>query len=212
MTIPTPDQVEFGRTEANLRKFLQRHKVGLREYELCPKISDIIHECIGGRYRALETLKFSSNPSARQLLEFSQKLPLNMMTEIPIEAICLAAKVEVATIAGALVMATRDVARMKSALITMREHPDVVQATADVAKTRDTYAAKDREMFHKAVGWLPTPKGSSVNVNVFDPHKGTDDEDDSADGVPSLEAVFDSDPKEIEAFGDRRRALLESGK
>lgn len=209
MGIPTP--VEGPASEAILRKFLVRYKVGIREYELCPKINDIVHECIGGRFRAIETLKFSSNPSARVLLEFCNKFSPDKITQIPIEALCLAAKVEVATIAGALVMSARDVSKMKSALITFKEHPDVVQATADVAKTRDTFASKDREMFHKAVGWLPTPKGSSVNVNVFDP-KQVSSEDEDDDGIPSLEAVFDNDTREIENWGDARRKLLEAGK
>lgn len=220
MTIPSP--VEGTVSEVVLRKFLARYKVGIREFELTPKINDIVHECIGGRFRAIETLKFSSNPSARALLEFCSKFSPDKINSLPIEALCLAAKVEVATIAGALIMASRDVWKMKSALNTMRLHPQIVEETAfnatrQVLKNSEGVVTgiiagseKAQEMFHKAVGWLPTPKGSSVNVNVFDPHKSAEDDDDSE--APSLDAVFDNDPREIENWGDSRRKLLESGK
>ena len=105
-------------------------------------------------------------------------------------------------------MAARDVSRMESALVTMREHPSVVQATADFGKASE-FASKDREMFHKAVGWLPASKGSSVNVNVFDP-KHVSGEEEEEDGVPTLEGVFGSDPMEIEEWGERRRLLTQN--
>jgi hypothetical protein len=122
----------------------------------------------------------------------------------------MAAGVDPTTIAGALVLAARDVSRLESSLITLDKHPDVVRATAFYAGLPDN--SKDREMFHKAavVGWLPQPKGSSINVNVFDPKQVSSDDEDE-DGVPTLEGVFGSDPMEIENWGERRR-LLTQGK
>jgi hypothetical protein len=203
MSIP-PEREDV---EQKLKKFLIRYKVKFRDYEICPKISDIIRECIGGRIQAYETLKFSSHPSAKTLLEFSQKINVASLMAIPIEAVILAAGVEVHVIAGALVMAARDESKMKAALITMREHPEVVKMTAEVARMKTPHASKDREMMHKAVGWLPSPKGSSVNVNVFDKSRDVDGEDE--DDAVSIEGVFDSDPKQLENWGESRRRLLD---
>lgn len=204
MSIPVPDAAL---AEVKLRKFLARYKIGIRQYELTAKIGDIIQRGIGGRTRAIDCLKFSNNPQARQLLEFSQKLSYATQESIPIEALCLAAGVDTTTIAGALVMAARDVSRMESALIAMREHPNVVSSTAFYAGLADN--SKDREMMHKAVGFLPTPKGSSVNVNIFGDKKESAEDDD--DG-PTIDELFVSDPLEMENWGESRRKLLEAGK
>lgn len=209
MQIPKP-QSELPRSEENIYKFLAKHKISRRAYDLCPKISDILSRAIGGRHRAIETLKFSQNPDARKLLEFCQRLKWNTQEVIPIEALCLAAGVDVTMIAGALVLAARDVSRMESALITMREHPEIVQATAEFGKA-NPLASKDREMLHKAVGYLPSPKGSSINLN-FGPGVVPDDDDESGDGAPSLDDVFGADPMEIENWGNARSHLLEAPK
>lgn len=205
-------------------KFLNRYKIGKRQYELSAKIGDVIYRAIGGRQRAIETLKFSKNSEAMKLLEFCERLSWNTREKIPIEALCLAAAVDPTTIAGALVMAARDVSRLESALVTMREHPAVVESTARDAKDQQpilddkgrvvghTFASpKAQEMMHKAVGWLPASKGSSINVNVFDPKQVSTDEDDD-DGIPTLDDVFGSDKMDIENFSERRRLLLEQGK
>ena len=209
MGIPAPVDGQTA-SEKKLMKFLGRYKIGKRSYELSAKIGDVIYRAIGGKNRAIETLKFSKNPQAVKLLEFCERLSWSTRDSIPIEALCLCAGVDPTTIAGALVLAARDVSRMESALITMREHPNMVQATAHWGQMFADNA-KDREMFHKATGWLPASKGSSVNVNVFDPKQvaGSEEED---DGTPTLEGVFGSDPMEIENWGEERRKLLEAGK
>lgn len=195
--------------DAYLSRFLTQYKIGKRQLENCPKIEDRLRKVIGGRLRAIETLKFSQHPDARKLLEFCQRIKFANREKVPFEAMCLAAGVDVVTIWGALILAARDVSRAESALITMTEHPDVVRATVDFAKG-SLLASKDREMVHKAVGWLPTPKGSNINVNVFDPHKDSAEGDDGEG--QSLDDVFGSDPMEIEGWGNDRRKLLEAGK
>lgn len=210
MQVPKPVD-GLGTCERATVKFLGRYKIGVRQYQICAKISDVIHRGIGGRQRAIETLKFSKHPDAQKLLEFCERLKWITREQVPLEALCLAAGVDTTTIAGALITAARDVSRMESALITMREHPNMVEATA---RWGQMFAdnAKDREMMHKAVGWLPAAKGSSINLNVFGPNQTPKEDEEEDDGVPTLEGVFGSDPREIEDFGNRRRALLESGK
>ena len=209
MAIPRPVD---GLTNADrkLARFLARHKIGKRAFENTPKIEPILNRAIGGRQRAIETLKFSKDPSAIQLLAFCAPLDWNTRQDVPFEALCLAAEVDPTKILGAVILAARDVSRAEAALITVREHPEVVEATANFAKLPDY--EKDREMFHKAAGWLPTPKGSNINVNIFDPKPSVDSEDPDDDGPITLEGIFGSDPREIETLGERRRILLESGK
>lgn len=209
MQIPEP-KGEGTPSEQNLQKFLDRHHIGIRAWRSCPKITDVITRAIGSRQRAIETLKFSSDESAQRLLAFCERLAWGTRETIPLEALCLAAGVSITTIAGALVMAARDVSRMHSALITLREHPSVVEATAKFAR-KSAANSKDREMMHKMaiVGALPTPKGSNINLNFG---AGQSQDEDGEDGAPSLEGVFGQDPMEIENWGEHRRKLLEAGK
>lgn len=222
MTVPDP-RSGSSTAEAYLTRFMAQHKITKRNLENCPKIEDSLKRAIGGRLRAIETLKFSQHPDAKKLLEFCQRIKFANRDKVPFEAMCLAAGVDVMTIFGALILAARDVSRAESALITMTEHPNVVRATVDDATQRVPildknanlvgYApasAKAQEMVHKAVGWLPTPKGSNINVNVFDPHKDTEEGGD--DEGQSLDDVFGSNPMEIEDWGNDRRKLLEAGK
>lgn len=217
MKIPAPVQDKI------LVQFLGRHKIGKRQYEITAKIGDIIFRAIGGRQRAIETLKFSRHPDAQKLLEFCEKLSWNTRQDVPIEALCLAAGVDPTTVAGALVMAARDVSRLESSLKTFAGHADVVQATIRDAVDRvpilnllgevvgySRGSSKAQEMMHKAVGWLPQPKGSSININTFGPPSVESDDED--DGTPTMEDVFGSDAMEIEGWGEQRRRLLEAGK
>lgn len=220
-----PEPVDLVGNEKILMKFLGRHKIGKRQYETSPKIGEIIYRAIGGRQRAIETLKFSKHPGAVTLLAFCEKLSWATRDQIPIEALCLAADVDATTIAGALVMAARDVSRLESSLKTFVSHPDVVNATVKDATERTPildrsgtlvgYApasSKAQEMVHKAVQWLPQPKGSSINIfgAIGSTHVQVDEDDD--DGAPTMEGVFGSDPMEIEQWSERRRGLLEAGK
>jgi hypothetical protein len=220
-----PEPVDLVGNEKILMKFLGRHKIGKRQYETSPKIGEIINRAIGGRQRAIETLKFSKHPDAQTLLACCEKLAWGTRDQIPIEALCLAADVDATTIAGALVMAARDVSRLESSLKTFASHPDVVDATVKDATERapvmDRHgnlvgympaSSKAQEMVHKAVQWLPQPKGSSININTFGAPHVAAEEDDDDDGAPTMEGVFGSDPMEIEQWSERRRGLLEAGK
>ena len=208
MAIPKPSD-GLTASKKKLMRFLGNHKIGKRAFEMSAKIDPILNRTIGGRLRAIETLKFSKDPAAIRLLEFCEKLDWNTRQELPIEAFCIAAGVDPTQILGAIILAARDVSRAESALITMREHPDVVEATAVFAKNGPDNA-KDREMFHKAAGWLPTPKGSNINVNVFDPKKDVEGSED--DEGPDIDGVFGTDVMEIENWGNDRQKLLANGK
>src|ERR1700722_13302162 len=59
---------------AYLYRFLAQYKINKRSLENCPKIKDKLRKVIGGRQRAIETLKFSQHPDAKKLLEFCQRI------------------------------------------------------------------------------------------------------------------------------------------
>jgi hypothetical protein len=192
-----------------VHKFLRDHRAKREDYENCAKIEPLLRRTIGPRLKVMETLKFSSDPSARSLLDKYLAIPPTVRCQLPIEAICLAARVDPTQILGCLILAARDASRAESALKTAMEHPAVIDSTVRSAKLIGPDGVKDREMMHKAVGWLPTPKGSVYNFNMG--NKQASEEDD--DSPPTdIDQVFGHDPKEIEDWSDNRRKLLEAPK
>lgn len=217
--VPVPEE-EIPTPEKRLRKFLQEHEIERKEYDLCPKVESTAIEFLGTRQKFLETLKFSTDPEVRKFLEFFWQLKTSVQNWIPLEAIFLAAEVSPHLILGAAFTAAQDTIRLKSAFKTIMGHPEIVEKTINRAKTKEGY--REKEMVHKAVGWLPSPKGSSINVNLFGSHGprfGSDEErepekviESSSIDPVSLDAVFGHDSGELEEWSETRANLLEAGK
>ena len=211
--------------EVRLNKFLHKRSLSKRDYDLAPKIEDLARKVVGDRARIFDTLKFSSDPQARAFLEFVWGCRPETRDRIPLEALCLAAKIHPLQLLGALVAGARDTSRMESALKTMIAHPEVVDRTIQAATEREPVmmngvvvghthgSVKDRELVHKAVGWLPSPKGSSINVNLFgDQGHRLQEPTEEDDGESLMDSVFGHDAREIENWGESRRRLLEAPK
>ena len=193
-------------------------KMGITKSEISKTqdISSILEDVLSGTqgpksaHRAIKYLRFSSDGSAKQFLETYDSLPKVDRDRVPIEAICIKAGVDPSAILGATLMAARSLSAQHSSLIAIVEHPEVVRSTVQFAKLAG--GSKDREMIHQSVGFLPTAKGVSMNVNLlggnpqFGGAEGGDDDEDS------FESAFPSLNRNLESWGDRRRKLLESGK
>lgn len=224
-TDPPELPVVLTEDEVRLNKFLRQRNISKRDFGLAPKIGETAKKIIGDRTRIFETLKFSPEPDARKFLEFVWGLGVENQEKLPIEALCLAADVHPLKLIGALLVGARDTSRMESALKTMIAHPEVVDRTIQAATEREPIvmngniighthgSVKDRELVHKAVGWLPSPKGSSINVNLFGDQGHRLQEPAEDDGEESLmDSVFGHDAREIENWGEDRRRLLEAPK
>ena len=191
-----------------MARFLYRYRISRRDFTLAPKVEETLRPIIGGRDRIMETLTFSSDPAARCLLELWERHSIESQLKIPFEAFCLAAKVDIHRMVGILVTSTREITKMKSAMKTMLAHPDIVDSTVRKAKRLD--GTKEKEMIHKAVGWLPSPKGSSINLNFGQqaPPEEPEEEVDHTD----IDQIFGFDSLEIENWGNQRAKRLESRK
>jgi hypothetical protein len=72
--------------------------------------------------------------------------------------------VNISELLGATLLAFKSLQSQKSALKVMNEHPEIVTKTIQFAKKK--LGVADRRMIHEAVGFLPSPKGSSMNLNL----------------------------------------------
>lgn len=115
---------------------------------------------------AAQLLGMSDSPEAVAWMKVWNTPELDQMDHnmLPLEAYCLAAKVSPSTISDIVLAMKVRRAQARSVAKTAARHPDVVEKTIDFAMLPG--GEKDREMVHKAAGWLPTPKGAVTNVNV----------------------------------------------
>lgn len=109
-------------------------------------------------------LQSSDATDATKILVCYLSLPKTLRRACPIEAFCLAAGVApiraLELITGAIVRLGSNA----SAIIAAVNHPRVVEKTVEMALTDG--GIEDRNALHKAVGFLPTPKGSSTTIQV----------------------------------------------
>lgn len=83
---------------------------------------------------------------------------------IPIEAICLVAKVSPLRVLEIVTATAVRLGATASNIIAAVAQSRVVEKTIEMALTDE--GIEDRTMMHKATGFLPSPKGSSTIVNV----------------------------------------------
>ena len=166
-----------------LARFVRSTGITEKQIEQTPHISDILKSSMGSVTAAIDMLRFSNETCAIELLTTYDSLPSGDRDRLPIEAICVKAKVSPAAVLGAALMACRTVRGQQSALIAMNRHPEVLQKTIEVALTPG--GDRDRKMIHEATGFLPTPKGGSINVNLLN-------------GIPQSGAQAQNKPKEVE--------------
>lgn len=207
--VPRSEYALLGCEEARIARNLYKYGIAPEEYENCPKISDIISKTVG-KINAVDLLRNSKDEQVLELLKVLPTMAVKDWQRLPIEVLCLIAKVEPAHILGQIIMCARDSSRAEAALILIIETPEVLRQAAHFGKT-DVDAYKDREMILKATGTLPSPAGQSINLNFGQQPQQEMEEFDPEDS--DLESdVFAYDTKTIDGWGDQRRRLMDSDK
>lgn len=142
-------------------------RLGVKQEELdhSPKISDILKDSMGGVDKAINALRFSNDTSAIEFFRVYDAIPVGDRNSLPIEAVSLKAGVSPASLLGSAIMSFKSLKGQESALIAISNHPDVIKKTIEFAKNEKGHA--DRQMLHQAVGFLPSPKGTSFSVNLL---------------------------------------------
>lgn len=211
--IPDPDG-ETGREKALRRYGITDEQIS-RCAEISPSINRVLSNAPNGLTaieRVIGFLRFSEDPAALAIVESWDTANPGDRRYFSIEMLCVKTEVNPLQVLGATIHAARQVMAQESALRTIMEHPEVVESTIKFAKALPG-AFKDREMIHQAVGYLPTSKGMSMNVNLMggnpqfskQEEEGEDDDESFASAFPSLNG-------DIEQWSNNRHKLLEKGK
>lgn len=155
-----------------------------------PQISHLIKKLDGREHRALELLRGSPQPEARNFCAAWDSTPYHHQ-HIPFEAFAVKAKVDTIRLMGIIVEESIRQGGQLSMLLAATSHPKVVERTIDYAMLPD--GEKDREMLHRAMRFVPTPKGATTNIQIVQnqslPSGGKDE-------LPSMDA-------DIRALSDR---------
>lgn len=203
----TPKTTGLVRKDAALRRL----GITKDEIELAPYITDILKNSFKTVKAAIQAIRFSNETTAIEFLAVYDALPAGDRDYIPIEAVCLKASVSPSALLGATFLACKTMRGQESALIAVNAHPAVLKSTIRFANLPG--GEKDRKMLHEAVGFLPTPKGGSINVNLMggvpqfkNPERAPEpDEEDFGELFPSIN-------RNLEEWSDDRRKLLADGK
>lgn len=212
MHIPRPDQPPRSQLA------LERLGISPDDLEKCPEISPTLDRALSaanmkkvGTGRVISFLRYSDDKQAMAVVQAYDEANKGDRDAVPIEALCLKAKANPITILGAAIFCARNISAQEAALTTIIEHPEVLKSTIQFAKELPG-ASKDREMIHQAIGFLPTSKGNSVNVNLFGGNAKFSDEKEEDDDDTAFSTAFENDNSELEQWGNQRRKLLEKGR
>lgn len=181
--------------------------------ELCPKITDILKSSFKTVKAAIQAIRFSNDTSAIEFLAVYDEIPACDRDYIPIEAVCLKAGVSPSALLGATFLACKTVRSQESALIAVNAHPKVLKDTIRYASLPG--GDRDRKLLHEAVGFLPTPKGGSINVNLLNgvPQHQKPDRP-AAEPIVEEEdfgSLFPNINRNLEKWSSDRRKLLSDG-
>lgn len=109
-------------------------------------------------------LQASDSPDARAILAARSSIPKTFAKLLPIEAFCIAASVPTTRVPELIVVAAMRMGVQASSMIAAMAHPAVVKKTVEVALTDG--GVEDRQVLHKATGFLPAPRGAQTQINI----------------------------------------------
>lgn len=136
------------------------------EIERVPKITEILKSSFKSVAKAIEAIRFSNETAAIEFLAVYDAVPVGDMKYLSIEAVCAKAKINPLTLLGAATYSARAIRGHESALIAVNAFPDVVRNMVKYAELPG--GDRDRKMLAESqvIGFLPTPKGGTFNVNL----------------------------------------------
>ena len=103
-------------------------------------------------------------PEARSVLDRYQSCTMMERKSLPVEAFCVSAKVSPYRVLELITGIMVRMGAQASTIIAAVNHPRVVQTTVEQALLPEGLG--DRRDLHRAVGFLPTAKGSSTTIQV----------------------------------------------
>lgn len=192
---------------------IRRLGVDAEDLRRCPKITDSLQLAFKTVKAAIEVTRFSDETTAIEFFRVYDEIPAGDRDYIPIEAVCLKADITPSALLGTMFMATKALKGHESAMIAVNAFPDVVASMVKFAK--EPGGERDRKMLAESavIGFLPTPKGVSMSVNLMG---GGIPQLQNPSKAPAIDAETEEDFRELfpaigadleEWSADRRKML-----
>ena len=187
------------------KEALRRLGVKPSQLETAPPISSYLREMRGGKKVVISALRFCSDPIATTFLETYDNIPDRDREQIPIEAVAIAAGVDVRTLLGVVLLAVREHSASRVKILALSNHPSVYRKRIEYAKTPAGF--RDRDAIDMLLGALPSPKGPTFIGKIINNATGEDaegKEEPEADELADDEGYIFPDPSEIQEKMQRR--------
>ena len=179
---------------------LRRLGVSPQQLAAAPQITPMLKRADGGLAQVIAAMRFSPDATIAAFLERYDSVPVGDREHLSIEAIALAAGINVSHLLGSIMMALQTQSVNTVKIIAMTAHPKITEAR--VAYGQLPLGEKDRTALDTAMGFLPNPKGPTFigkaifgsGKNVMDQQRGNGDEAEEAEEsmVTDLSTLFPS--------------------
>jgi len=137
------------------------------------------------------------------IMEHYNALTMREKRSITPEQLCELASVPTSSLVAQVVAKCYEMGRAETQLITASFMSKVVERVGTIAASKSKFAGKEREMFLKGSGFLPTPHGTSINVN-------NNPQTLNVSGRPELVRLPGSEDEMLELEGRENKLLLAS--
>jgi hypothetical protein len=189
--LPVPkDLVSVKRAAAALRRL----NVTPQDLAAAPQITSLLKQANGGLKCVMTAMRLSVRDEviAAYLTKYDE-LPAGDRDRVPMEAVALAADVDINTLLGSVMLALQAQAQNAIKIIAMTSHPKITAARVKYGLR--PAGERDRTALDTAMGFLPSPKGPTfIGKAIFGSGKNTmdqqgtgDDDDDSPGGGDELD-------------------------
>jgi hypothetical protein len=170
---------------------LRRLKVSPAQLAAAPEITPLLKQASGGLKQVLTAMRFAPDDLIASFLLKYDSIPVGDRECLPMEAIAVAAELNVSHLLGSIMMALQAQSVNAVKIIAMTAHPKITEAR--VMYGLMPLGERDRTALDTAMGFLPSPKGPTfINKTIFQSGKsqtsGDGDEDD--DGEPDIDRIF----------------------
>jgi hypothetical protein len=199
------------RKQGALQRLLKNSHVTAKQVQEAPPVEEILAS-IGSRKKIIEVMRFSAEVCVHKVLKLYDQSPDFDRAKTPLAAFILVAGVNPNELVGAVIMAFRTMQAQKSALMTMKRHPRVVESTIRYANLPEGY--RDRQMVHQAVGFLGPPRsgggGSNINLNFGSPERPPEAKNEDGITAPDINEVFPMISDRLPAWQEARQKALKA--
>jgi hypothetical protein len=184
-------------------------RIGVSEEQLrtAPKIEPLLMLAEGGMKTILDAMRFAPDANITGYLVKYDSLSAADRSALPMEAVALAAGVDIRTLLGSVMYALQARSISLVRLLTTSSHPSIIRARIRYGQLPG--GERDRTALDMALGLLPSPKGATIiNKAIFGSGRsvmgeqkperlldgGPHDEDEDENEVPLAAAKSETEP------------------